>query len=282
MHKAADTSLASTELIIERYTGWRVIDWKELWAYRDLFYFLVTRDIKIRYAQSILGIGWAIVPPLFSMLVFTIVFGKLVRVGSDGLPYALFSYAGLVPWTYFSNALGTATNSLVISANMISKVYFPRLLLPLSAVISKLLDFAIALLLLLLMMAVYQVMPTIRVLALPLLILIMVLSTAGAGMWLTALSIQYRDVGYGMSFGIRMLIYAAPVVYPVSLIPPQYRLLYALNPMVGVIEGFRSALLNSVPMPWDLLAVGAAVALVLFVSGAFYFRRTEHFFADVA
>jgi lipopolysaccharide transport system permease protein len=267
--------------IIEPRSGWRLVDWKELYDYRDLFYFLVWRSVKVRYAQSAIGIGWAVIQPLFSMLVFTVVFGKLAGVESDGAPYALFSFAALVPWTYFSNALTEGTNSLVSNANMLSKVYFPRLILPLSAVAAKLVDFAIALMLLAGLMAWYRVAPTYGVLMLPLLTLLMVLSAAGLGMWLTALAVQYRDVNYGIGFGVQLLMYAAPVVYPASLIPDRYQLLYALNPMVGVIEGFRSALLGTRPMPWDLLAVGAATATVFAVTGALYFRRREKVFADV-
>jgi lipopolysaccharide transport system permease protein len=269
-------------LHIRPSSGWQLFDWRELWHYRDLLYFLVWRDIKTRYAQSVLGVGWAVIQPVFSMIVFTIVFGGLARVSSDGVPYAIFSYVALVPWTYFANSLTDSTGSLVKSASMISKVYFPRLVLPLAAVLGKLVDFSIALLLLFGLMVWFQQVPTIWALALPLLIVLMMLTAAGIGMWLTALAVQYRDVSYGMSFGVQLLMYAAPVVYPASLIPAQYRLIYALNPMAGIIEGFRSALLATNPMPWDLLAVGSVTAVVLFVSGILYFSRMEQFFADVA
>jgi lipopolysaccharide transport system permease protein len=262
-------------------TGWPLIDFHELWEYRDLFYFLVWRDIKVRYAQSILGIGWAIVQPVFSMIVFTVVFGKLAKISSDGVPYAIFSYAALVPWTYFSNSLADTTGSLIASSNMLTKVYFPRLIIPMTPVLSKLVDFGIALLLLFGLMVWFKSKPTIWVLSLPLLVLLLMLSAAGLGMWLTALAIQYRDVKYGMGFAVRLLMYAAPVVYPVSLIPEQYRLLYGINPMAGVIEGFRAALLGTRAMPWDLIAVGTVTALVIWVSGAMYFRHKESIFADV-
>ena len=268
--------------IIEPQSGWRLVDWREMIAYRDLFAFLVWRGIKVRYAQSAIGIGWAIIQPVFSMIVFTIIFGKLAKISSDGVPYAIFSFAALVPWTYFSNAVTDGTASLVTNANLISKVYFPRLVLPLSAILAKLVDFSIAMVLLFGMMAWYGVMPSIGILMLPVLVLMMMLAAAGLSMWLTALAIQYRDVKYAIGFLIQMLMYAAPVVYPTSIIPEQYRSFYAINPMVGVIEGFRSCLLGTRPMPWDFLAIGSVTAIVLFVSGAYYFRRKERVFADVA
>jgi len=281
-HVAVDLAPHAPELtVIEPSSGWQLIDWRELWRYRDLFYFLVWRDVKVRYAQSVLGIGWAVVQPVFSMIVFTIVFGNLAKVASDGVPYAIFSYTGLVPWAYFSSALTGASSSLVSAAGMISKVYFPRLIIPLTAVLSNLVDFAIALLILFGLMVWFGTSPTIGALLLPLLVLLMMLTAAGLGMWLTALAIQYRDVKYGLSFAVQLLMYAAPVVYPASAIPHRYRLLYGLNPMAGVIEGFRSALLGSQPMPWDLLLMGTITAMIAFISGALYFRRMERIFADV-
>ncbi len=225
------------------------------------------------------------------MIIFTIVFGRLARIDSDGVPYAVFSFAALVPWTYFSNALVDGANSLVTNANMLSKVYFPRLLMPLSAVVAKLVDFSIAMVILALLMLWYAVVPTWGALALPGLIVLMMLTAAGLGMWLTALAVQYRDVKHAMNFVVQILMYAAPVVYPASLIPTSYnlggvminpRLLYAINPMVGVIEGFRAALLGTTAMPWDLIAIGTASATAIAVSGMLYFRRQERIFADVA
>lgn len=268
--------------VIEPRAGWRLIDFRELWDYRDLLYFLVWRDIKVRYAQSVLGASWAIIQPIFFMIVFTIVFGNLAKVGSDGAPYAIFAYTALVPWTYFSTAFTDATGSLIQSQTMLNKVYFPRLVMPLASVLGKLLDFGIALLLLFGLMIWFRSMLTVWVLALPLLVLLMVATAGGLGMWLSALAVQYRDIKYAMTFAVQLLMYASPVVYPASLIPDQYRLLYALNPMVGVIEGFRSALLGTNPMPWDLIAVGGMVAVAVVVTGAFYFRRMESIFADVA
>ena len=274
-------SLAPELTIIEASSGWRLIDWRELWRYRDLFYFLVWRNVKVRYAQSVLGLGWAVIRPVFSMIVFSVVFGRLAKIASDGVPYAVFSYAALVPWSYFSSALTGASGSLVGASGMISKVYFPRLIIPLTTVLSNLVDFAIALLILFGLMVWFGMQPTIWALLLPLLVLLMMLTASGLGMWLTALAIQYRDVRYGLGFAVQLLMYATPVVYPASSIPQQYRLLYGLNPMAGVIEGFRSALLGTNPMPWDLLLPGTMVAIIVFIGGALYFRRTERIFADV-
>ena len=291
MKAAGSEELSATEAsagiprrtqVIQPVSGWRLIDFRELWGYRDLLYLLIWREIRVRYAQSVLGIGWAVIQPLFFMVVFTVVFGRLAGISSDDVPYAIFSYTALVPWLYFSNSLTDATASLVQNINMLTKVYFPRLVLPLSSVFGRLVDFAIALLLVVGLMAWFKVSPTIWVLALPLLILLMMLTAAGLGAWLTALAIQFRDVKYAMTFVVHLMMYAAPVVYPASLIPDRYRLLYALNPMVGVIEGFRSALLGTNPMPWDMLAVGSVTASVIAIGGAFYFRRLESVFADVA
>jgi lipopolysaccharide transport system permease protein len=274
-------SRATNVTVIAARSGWQLIDWRELWQYRDLFYFLVWRDVKTRYAQSILGVGWAVIQPIFSMIVFTIVFGKLARVNSDGVPYAIFSFSALVPWTYFSSALTAASSSLVGASGMLSKVYFPRLIIPMAPVLGKLVDFVIAMLLLFGLMIWFHILPTIWVLTLPVLVFLMMLTASGLGMWLTALAIQYRDVNYGLHFGVQLLMYAAPVVYPASLIPGRYRLLYGLNPMAGVIEGFRSALLGTNPMPWDLLGMGTVTAMIVFITGALYFRRMERIFADV-
>ncbi len=259
-----------------------VIEWSELWAYRDLFYFLVWRNIKARYAQSVLGVGWAVIQPVFRMIVFTIVFGNLARIESDGVPYAIFSYTALVPWTYFSNSLTASANSLVTSTQMVQKVYFPRLVIPFSPVLSTLVDFAIAFILLLGLMLWFDIWPTAGVILLPLFIFLMMITAAGMGLWLTALAVQYRDVQYGLNFVVQLLMYAAPVVYPASNVPEQFRLFYGLFPMAGVIEGFRSVLLDTTAIPWDLLAVGSVSASFIFISGAIYFNFMERNFADVA
>jgi lipopolysaccharide transport system permease protein len=266
---------------IERRSGWSPIDLKELRAYGDLFAFLVWRAIKVRYAQSAIGVGWAIIQPLFYMVVFTVVFGGLARIESDGLPYAIFAYTALVPWTYFANAVTEGTVSMIGNANMISKIYFPRLILPLSMVAARLVDFSIAFAILAVMMLWYGIVPGTEIVVLPLLIVLMVLTAAGLGLWLSALAVQYRDVSYAIGFAIQLLMYASPVVYPAKLIPERYQLLYALNPMVGVIEGFRAALLGTRTMPWEAIGVGAAIAVLVAVSGLFYFRKRERIFADV-
>ena len=268
--------------VINEHSSQQLFDWREFWCYRDLLRFLVARDVRVRYSQSILGVAWALIQPVFTMVVFTVIFGRLAHVGSDGAPYAIFSYTALVPWTYFAAALTESTNSLVANANLLSKVYFPRLIIPLAPVLARLLDFAIALVLLGLLMIGYRIAPTPWALCLPLLILPMVLTAAGLGMLLTALAVQYRDVKYGIGLVVQLLMYAAPVVYPASLVPREFRLLYGLNPMAGVIEGFRAALLGTTPMPWDLIAVGSACALAVAVCGTLYFHRMERFFADVA
>ncbi len=284
VHRVNDTSPSSSlppTYVIEPKSGWRRIDFRELWHYRELFYFLVWRDVKARYAQSVLGVGWAVINPLLSMIVFTLIFGELLDVRSDGVPYAIFSYTALVPWAFFSQGVTGATGSLISGSGMLTKVYFPRLVMPLASIMSKGIDFCIAFLLIFGLMAWFKITPTVWVGILPLLILLMILTSAGLGMWATALAVQYRDIRFGIGFGIQLLMYASPVVYPASLIPDQYRLAYSLNPMVGVIEGFRSALLNTNPMPWNLIAIGSIGAVVIGVTGALYFRRMERNFADV-
>ena len=279
---AEATAPGAVVTVIEPRSTWRLIDWKEMYEYRDLFRFLVWREIKGRYAQSALGIGWAVIQPLCSMVVFTIIFGNLANVSSDGVPYAVFNLCALVPWTYFSNALIDGVNCLISNANMLSKIYFPRMLMPISTVVARLIDFCIGLIILGGVMAWFRIVPTLGALLLPLLIVLMILTASGLSMWLSALAVQYRDVKHAMNFIVQILMYAAPVVYPASLIPKQYQLLYALNPMVGVIEGFRAALLGTRAMPWGFLAVGAASALVIACLGMLYFRRRERLFADVA
>lgn len=268
--------------VLKPSKGWQLIDWKELVRYKDLLYFLTIRGIKARYAQSVLGVGWAIIQPLFTTLVFTVVFGNLAGISSDGVPYVIFSFAAMTPWNYFSNVLTESSNSLVQNANMITKVYFPRLVLPLSAAFSKLLDFAIGLIVLAGFMIWFRFTPTWNALWLPLLILILLLASLGLGMILSAMAVQYRDVKHAITFVVQLLMYAAPVVYPTSNVPEAWQFAYSLNPMTGVIEGFRSALLGTQAMPWQWIWPGAVVAVLLFIFGAFYFRRMERVFADVA
>ena len=281
-HSVDETTASTYELVIQPRKGLQLFDWQELVSYRDLLRFLVWRQIKVRYAQSAIGIGWAVIQPLFSMVLFTLIFGNLAEIDSDGVPYALFSLAALLPWTYFSNALTDGVQSLVSEANMLRKIYFPRLLLPLSAVVAKLVDFTIACIIMAIMMLFYQHVPPIQFLVLPIALLLMVITATAISVWLTALAVQYRDVKHGMSFMVQLMMYASPVVYATSIIPGEYRLLYALNPMVGVIECFRSGLLGSQPIPWDLLGVGTLSASLLLLSGLAFFRQKEKIFADVA
>ncbi|RPJ61893.1 MAG: ABC transporter permease [Acidobacteria bacterium] len=257
------------------------INLHELLQYQELLIFLVLRDIKARYAQSVLGVGWAIIQPLFSMIVFTIVFGRIAKIDADGLPYPIFSFAGLVLWTSFSNSLVDATGSLIRNSHILTKIYFPRLIMPLAPVLGRLLDFGIALVLLFAMILWFGVVPGFGALLFPLFVLLMVCTAAGLGLWLAGLAIQFRDVSYGIPFVVQLLMYAAPVVYPTTLVPDRFRLLYSLNPMVGAIEGFRASLFG-LAVPWDLVAVGAGMAALLIISGVYFFQYRESIFADVA
>jgi lipopolysaccharide transport system permease protein len=265
--------------------GWQVINFAEILAYRDLFYFLVWRDVKVRYAQSILGIGWAIIQPLFQTLIFTLIFSRVDSLQDQGgaVPYMLFSLCATVPWSFFSTSLNEASNVLIGQAHMITKVYFPRLILPVTAVLGKLLDLSIALVLALVPLIWMGYVPGVGVLVLPLLVVMMIFAASGMGMLLTALAVQYRDIRYAMGFVVQLMMYASPVIYSTySVIPEKFQLLFALNPMVGVIEGFRAALLGQTAMPWELIAVSGASSVFLFLFGALYFKRMERFFADVA
>ena len=271
---------------IESRRGWALVNLEELLDYRDLFYFLVVRDIKLLYKQTVMGFLWAILNPFFNMIVFSVIFGNLANVPSDGVPYPVFAFTALVPWTYFSQSVTGSTNSLVSSVSLFTKVYFPRIIIPMTSVFAKLVDFFIAFAILIIMMLYYSIVPDTNMIFIPLLILIMMLTAAGIGMWLSALAIRYRDVKFAMTFLIQLMMYAAPVVWPVTLIEEKFgataKLLYGLYPMAGVIEGFRAALLGTRGMPWDLLGVGGTTALLLFVSGVFYYRKMERIFADVA
>lgn len=262
--------------------GWVALGLRELYAYRELLYFLTWRDIKVRYKQTVLGAAWAILQPLFTMLIFSIFFGRLAKMPSDGVPYPLFSLAGLVPWTFFAHGLNNATNSLVTGANLIKKVYFPRLSIPISAVLSSLVDFVLAFMVMIGLMIYYNVMPTANLWWLPFLTMLAVITAMGVSFWLGAMNVQFRDIRHAIPFLIQFWMFATPIVYPSSLIEnPVIRMVYAVNPMVGVVEGFRWALLGTATQPGPQIAVSAFFALVLFVSGAFYFRRLEKTFADV-
>jgi lipopolysaccharide transport system permease protein len=272
---------------IEPRPGWVALRLKDVWAYRELLYFLVWRDVKIRYKQTILGAAWAILQPLLTMLVFTIFFGNLARVGSDGLPYPLFSLAGLLPWTFFAQGLSQSSTSIVSDSSLITKVYFPRLVIPIAAVLSGVVDFGISFLVLLGMMAWYGAWPTTLALLLPLFLLLAMGAALGVGLWLSALNVEYRDVRYVVPFFIQIWLFVTPVIYPASRVASKLKELglpvwiYGLNPMAGVVEGFRWALLRSGSLQVSVLAASVVVTLVLLVSGAYYFRRMERRFADV-
>jgi lipopolysaccharide transport system permease protein len=270
-------------LVIEPVGALLTLDLGELWAYRGLFFFLVWRDVKIRYAQTVLGAGWAILQPLLTMVIFTIIFGRFAKIPSDGVPYSVFSLAALVPWTYFSTALSGASGSLVSNTNLLTKVYFPRLVIPFAPVLAGLVDLAISFVILVGVMLYHGMVPGILAVAVvPVLVLSMILTASGVGCWLAALNIQYRDVKYVTPFLVQVWMYASPVVYPMSIVPAQYHWLYGLNPIAGVIEGFRAVLLGTGSIPTRTIASSLLVAAVLFVTGALYFRRTERVFADVA
>ncbi|MDD5634013.1 MAG: ABC transporter permease [Candidatus Omnitrophica bacterium] len=272
---------ASEVLIIRPSRGWRHINLNEIWRYRELLYFLAWRDIKVRYKQTVLGAAWAIIQPFFTMIIFSIFFGKLAKIPSDGVPYPIFAYAALVPWTFFANGLMESTNSLVTSANLIRKIYFPRLVLPIAAVISGIVDFILAFVVLLGMMLFYGIMPTANIVWLPFLLLLALTASLGVGMWLTAMNVQFRDVRYVVPFLVQVWLFATPIAYPSSLLVEPWRTFYGLNPMVGVVEGFRWALLGTDTTPGGAIFVSTFMAIMLFVSGMFYFRRMERTFADV-
>jgi lipopolysaccharide transport system permease protein len=267
--------------IIEPKRGWVPIDLKEIWGYRELLYFLTKRDIKVRYKQTILGGLWAVIQPAFTMIVFTLFFGRLAKVPSDGLPYPIFVYAGLLPWTYFANAVTASGNSLVGNANLVTKVYFPRLMVPVSAALAGLLDFFIALFVLAALMIYYQFLPGIGILLFPVLIGLTFLCAVGVGLWLSALNVQYRDIRYAIPFLIQIWIFLSPVIYPVSMVEEKYQWLLALNPMGGVIHAYRASLLGHQPIEWPLLGLSAFIIVALFLGGLYYFRRMERVFADV-
>ncbi len=268
-------------LIIRPSQGWVSLRLKELWEYRELLYFLTWRDIKVRYKQTALGAAWAIIQPFFAMVVFSVFFGRLAKIPSDGLPYPIFVYCALLPWQLFAHALTESSNSLVANERLITKVYFPRLVVPLSTVLAGLLDFAIAFLVLIGMLGYYGIVPTVAVFTLPLFLLLAVMTALGVGLWLSALNVQYRDVRYTIPFLTQFWLFATPVAYPSSLVPEPWRALYGLNPMAGVVEGFRWALLGTSQGPGMLLVVSVVVVIGLLAGGLFYFRRMEKTFADL-
>lgn len=267
--------------VIEPSKGWLSLNLKEVWAYRELLGILVWRDISVRYKQSVVGIGWVIIQPVMTMLIFTIIFGNFARLPSDNLPYPIFAYCALLPWNYFARSLGGSSGSLVGGSGLLSKVYFPRLILPLTPILSGLVEFAICFVILLGMMVWYHVTPTVGVFLLPLFILVIMAVALGVGLWLTALNVRYRDVGFAVPFLIQIWMYASPVAYSTSLIPVKWQWIYGLNPMVGVIEGFRWALLGKGAPNLEMMMVSLGIVFLLLIGGLFYFRKTELTFVDV-
>jgi lipopolysaccharide transport system permease protein len=261
--------------------GWVSIKFRELWDYRELFFFLVWRDVKVRYKQTALGAAWAIIQPLFTVIIFSLFFGRLAKVPSDGIPYPLFSFAALVPWTFFAYGLNQSSNSLVGSANLITKVYFPRLAVPVSSVVAGVVDFVFALSVLLFMMVHYHVSPTRNVIFLPIFVLLTLTTSLGVGLWLSALNVKFRDVRLVLPFLVQLWMFATPIAYPSSLLHEPWRTVYGLNPMVGVVEGFRWALLGVKTPPNLMVIISAAASLLLLLSGLVYFRRMEKTFADL-
>jgi lipopolysaccharide transport system permease protein len=276
-----ENTVDTSVIRIEPSRGWVTLKLHELWEYRELLYFLAWRDIKIRYKQTVLGAAWAIIQPFFTMVVFSIFFGRLAGIPSDGVPYPVFSFAALVPWTFFANGLNQSSNSLVNSAQLIQKVYFPRLIVPIATVLSGVVDFVLAFVVLLGMMLYYGLLPTVNVLWLPAYLLLALTTSLGVGLWFSTLNVEYRDVRYTVPFITQFWLFATPIAYPSTLLSEPWRTLYGINPMVGVVEGFRWALLNTDTKPGPMILASWLMALAILVGGAFYFRRMEKTFADV-
>lgn len=279
---ALESSRLPELVVIKPVKGWVPLNLKDLWLYRELIYFLTWRDLKVRYKQSVLGVLWAILKPFLNMVIFAIIFGTLAKVPSDGIPYPIFSYTGLLPWGFFAAALEVSARSMLQSGGMVSKIYFPRIIVPLSSVLANLVDFLIASVILIGMMAYYQITPTINILWLPLFLLLAMITAIGVGLWFSALLVMYRDVNYLLPFITEIWKYISPVVYSITLIPEKWQWLYSINPMSGVIFGFRWALLGK-PESIDLvsIAISSGIALIVFISGLFFFRRMERVFADM-
>lgn len=276
------TSQTQEEIIFLRpSSGWSSLNLRDLWLYRELIYFLTWRDIKVRYKQTVLGAAWAIIQPLLNMVVLSIIFGKFANMPTDGIPRPIFIYSALLPWGLFSKALSDTGRSMLSNRGMITKVYFPRLIIPLASVLSGLVDFLIQFVILIAMMVYYKFYPTPAIVTLPFFLLLALTTALGVGLWLSALNVLYRDVGYIIPYMTQLWLLLTPVAYSISVVPEQWRLLYSLNPMVGVVEGFRWALLGTAPPPWPLLAISTLISLTLLISGMFFFRRMERTFADM-
>lgn len=282
MTESSITAQHDEEIIFIKPTkGWGSLNLRELWLYRELIYFLTWRDLKVRYKQTVLGAGWAILQPVLSMIVFSIFFGSLLNVPSEGVPYPIFSYAALLPWGVFAKALNDTGRSLVSNRAMLTKIYFPRMVIPLASVFSSLADFLIAFIVMLGLMLYYRIAPTSNIWTLPLFLLLAVITALGVGLWLSAMNVLYRDIGYMIPYITQLWFYLTPIVYSSSEVPEEWRFFYALNPMVGVVEGFRWALLGTADAPDPMIAVSATISVVIFISGMFYFRRMERTFADM-
>jgi len=277
MHSNIDNQKITT---IKPSSGWQIDDFQELKEYRDLFRFLAWRDIKILYAQTILGFAWAILNPAIHIIIFSVIFGKVAKVSTEGIPYVVFSTVAVIPWTYMSQAMTQSSQSLVEGQNMLSKVYFPRVIYPITPVLARLVDFSISMLILFAVFIYYRVAPTWNLIFFPLFVLMMMSTAAGVGMWLSAMAIRFRDVKFAMTFVIQLLMYSAPIIYSAAKIPEKYRIIYSLNPLVGVIEGYRACLLG-LPMNWLHILPGFVTTVLLFFSGAIYFKRMEKVFVDV-
>lgn len=273
-------SQPSNLTIIKSSSGWFDFDLKELKHYKNLFFFLIWRDIKVLYAQTILGISWAILSPLIQIVIFSVIFGKIAKLQTEGIPYIIFSSVAIIPWNYMSQSMTASSQSLVTGKNLLGKIYFPRLIFPLTPILAKLIDFFISILILVFLFVYFKVLPTWNLLFFPLFLLLMMSASAGVGMWLSALAIRFRDVRIAMTFAIRMLMYSAPIVYSASSLSESHRFIYSLNPIVGIIEGFRACLLGT-PIPWQFIWPGTITTLILFLGGAIYFKRMERFFVDV-
>jgi len=269
------------KILIDPPRGWQALDLREIWQYRELLYFLAWRDVKVRYKQTLIGAAWAIIQPFLIMVVFSLIFGEFIQLPTNGVPYPVFTFAALLPWTFFSGALARASSSLVYDANLISKVYFPRIILPFAAVLSMLVDFCISFIILIGMMLFYGIVPNAAILTLPLFLALALITALGFGVWLSALHVKYRDVGYGIPFLIQFWLFLTPVAYPRTIITERWQLIYSLNPMTGVVEGFRWALLGQQFFPGSFLYLSILVVVALFIGGLFYFRRMEYEFADV-
>lgn len=266
--------------VVEPTSGWRFMNFKELNEYRDLFFFLVWRDIKVLYAQTILGFLWAVLQPLIQILMFTIIFGTIANVSTDGTPYILFSSVAIIPWTYMAQSMTQSSQSLIAGSNMLGKIYFPRLIYPVAPILAKLVDFGISLIIIVCVMLYYGVVPTWNLLYFPVFVVMMIAVPLSIGLWLSSMAIRFRDVKQAMPFFIQMLMYSAPIVYSASSVPETYRVIYSLNPIVGVIEGFRACLLGT-SIPWLYIWPGMLTALLLLIGGAMYFKRMERILVDV-